>query len=198
MGNPLIIDLFVEDRAQEDFIKALVNRLAKENHIEADIRIRSARGGHGRALSELGLYQKSIIKGILPIPDALVVAIDSNCQRYMKAQSVIQNSLDERFSGNTVIACPEPHIERWYLADKISFSQVIGFFPRLSRRKCEKDYYKNILSQSVIDAGHIPTLGGIEFAQELVAAMDLYRAGKEEKSLKVFIDNLNTFLKRGQ
>lgn len=196
MGNPVIIDLFVEDRAHEDFITDLINRLAGENHKDVDVRVRSARGGHGRALSELALYQKSIIRGILAMPDILVVAIDANCQRYTTARQVIQNNLDEVFKDMTVIACPDPHIERWYLADKISFPKVIGSSPKLTRKKCERDYYKNILSKAVIDAGHMPTLGGIEFAREIVAWMDLYRAGKGEKSLKGFIDNLNSYLKR--
>jgi hypothetical protein len=37
-------------------------------------------------------------------------------------------------------------------------------------------------------------LGGIEFAEDLVASMDLYRAGKNEKSLKHFVDDLRAGL----
>ena len=37
--------------------------------------------------------------------------------------------------------------------------------------------------------GHPPTLGGIEFAAELVGEMDLYRAGENEPSLQHFIDD---------
>lgn len=41
----------------------------------------------------------------------------------------------------------------------------------------------------MIDAGYPPTLGGIEFAREIVQAMDLYRAKKTDRSLKHFIDD---------
>jgi hypothetical protein len=39
------------------------------------------------------------------------------------------------------------------------------------------------------------TLGGIEFAEEIVECMDLYRAGKDEPSLKHFIDELRSALR---
>ena len=40
-----------------------------------------------------------------------------------------------------------------------------------------------------MEAGYPPTLGGIEFAREIVQVMDLFRAGKADRSLKHFIDN---------
>lgn len=52
-----------------------------------------------------------------------------------------------------------------------------------------------ILSKAIVDAGHPNTLGGIEFAQELVASMDLYRAAKNEASLKHFLDDTIAHLK---
>jgi hypothetical protein len=62
--------------------------------------------------------------------------------------------------------------------------------------KCERGRYKRLLSSAVQAAGHIPTLGGIEFAQELAAAMDLYRAGKNDPALGAFIDDLQKMLQR--
>lgn len=53
-----------------------------------------------------------------------------------------------------------------------------------------RDYYKDALAKVVRKAGHPATLGGIEFAQELVERMDLYRAGRNERSLKAFVDDL--------
>jgi len=192
MDNPIRADLFVEDRAHEEFLLALLKRVARDHRRGIEIRVRSARGGHGRVLSELNLYQKAVLKGLggLTIPDLLVIGIDANCQPYHKVRNRISIELNARFQHRAVIACPDPHIERWYLADVGAFGEVAGSVPRVEKRKCERDRYEAILSQAVVDGGHVPTLGGIEFAREIVEAMNLYRAARAEKSLKAFLDDL--------
>ena len=193
----IVIDLFVEDRAHEEFLKNMLARLAKEAQRETTIRIRSARGGHGRVLEELSLYQKGVQKGLagMTMPDLLVVAADTNCSKFNKAIKAIREKLDSLFKDRTVVACPDPHIERWYLADPESFSRVVGVAPKVGKKKCERDYYKASLAKAVGEGGHPPTLGGIEFAREIVDAMDLYRAGKIEKSLKHFLDKAKAQLR---
>jgi len=192
MNDPILMDLFVEDRAHEEFLTAIALRLAREENKDVKIRVRSARGGHGRVLSELQLYQKSILNqlGIIAeMPDILLVAIDANCKTYNVAKKEIEQHIDAQFKDKTIIACPDPHIERWYLADVQSVTNVIGRQPKLSRKKCERDYYKTLLADTIMQAGHPPTLGGIEFARELVDAMDFYRAGKAERSLQHFLND---------
>jgi hypothetical protein len=198
MDKYIQVDLFAEDRAHEEFLLALLGRLASEHRKPIELRVRSARGGHGRALTELAFYQKSVVRqvGSLTMPDLLIVAIDANCQRFQAARKGIQEALDISFRDRTAVACPDPHIERWYLADLVAFEQVIGIMPQVGKQKCERDRYKTILSQAVAGAGHVAMLGGIEFAQDIVAAMDLYRASKSEKSLKAFLDEVNAHLKR--
>lgn len=100
------------------------------------------------------------------------------------------------FRQVTAVACPDPHVERWYMADPQSFAEVVGKVPRLRRRKCDRDCYKEMLTRLVAASGHPSTLGGIESAHDLVEAMDLYRAGKNAKSLKHFVDDLRTLLRR--
>lgn len=196
MGDPIAVDLFVEDRAHEEFIKPMINRLAREEHTAVSIQVRSARGGHGRATEELSLYQRTVKVGGVTAPDVLVVAIDGNCNRPTVAKSGLEKQIDEQFKDRTVIACPDPHIERWYLADPDSFATIVGSRPKLGRKKCERGRYKAILSQAVADAGHPATLGGIEFARELVQAMDLFRAGKTERTLKDFVQDVRNVLRR--
>jgi hypothetical protein len=99
------------------------------------------------------------------------------------------------FQPLVVVACPDPHIERWYMADPASFKEVVGRQPRLEKVKCERNRYKTILAQTIRDSGQITTLGGIEFARDLVAAMDLYRAGKLEPALKSFVEDLRGALR---
>ena len=189
MNNLALVDLFVEDRAHEEFLKAMLSRIATENNRRITVRVRSARGGRPRVLEELSLYQKSVLKApdSMSMPDLLFIAIDANCKRWNKARTEIQGKIQSPFTSRSIVACPDPHIERWYLADPDSFFQVVGVRPKVGRRKCERDRYKAVLSKAIVDAGHPPTLGGIEFAQELVGAMDLYRAGKAERSLKHFL-----------
>lgn len=197
MSSRLTVDLFAEDRAHEEFLRAMLNRIATEQDRNLTVRVRSARGGHPRVLEELGLYQTSVLKAPenLSMPDLVCIAIDANCKRWIRARTDIKKRIQSQFMQRAIIACPDPHIERWYLADPDSFAQVVGVRPKVGKRKCERDRYKAILSKAIVDAGHPVTLGGIEFAQELVAAMDLYRAGKSEGSLKHFLDETISHIK---
>jgi hypothetical protein len=197
MAKPLVVDLFVEDYAHEAFLSAMLRRLALAEGKEIVLRPRSAQGGHGRALTELGLYQRMIQKGQvgLGLPDLLVVGIDANCQSLTKARKAVEAKLEPPFIDRTVLACPDPHVERWFLADPTSFAQVVGASPKIGKRKCERDVYKGVLREAVVNAGHPVGLGGVEFAEEIVDAMDLYRAGKGEKSLKLFVDAVGRYLK---
>jgi hypothetical protein len=190
------LDLFVEDRAHEEFLRALATRIAQEESRSLDLRVRSARGGHGRALTEFDLYKRSLAIGVVGQPDLIIVAIDANCQRFHQAQKGIRDRLDSTLAGRVAIACPDPHIERWYMADPESFHDVVGRRPELPRVKCERDLYKRLLVRTIRDAGLVPTLGGIEFAHELACAMDFYRAGREDHSLKAFIDEFRNLLRR--
>jgi hypothetical protein len=145
----------------------------------------------------LKLYQKIVAKsavGFSP-PALLLVGIDGNCSTFTKARGAIQAAVGAPFSDRLVVACPDPHVERWYLADPESFKAVVGWRPSVAKRKCVRNYYKDALAKAVRQAGHPSTLGGIEFARELVAGMDLFRAGKNDRSLKAFLDDLRSKLR---
>lgn len=189
MNKALMIDLFAEDRAHEEFLKAVVRRLAREAARSIRLAVRSARGGHGRALTEFQTYQASVLRGIggLRLPDVACVAIDANCQHFAAATKAITGAIQDPFRDRVIVACPDPHIERWYLADPDSFCSAVGVRPTVTKRKCERALYKRDLERAVIEGGHPQTLGGIEFATEIVEAMDFYRAGKNEPSLRHFI-----------
>lgn len=191
----VIVDLLVEDAAHERFLRPLIARVADDVAMPVEIRVRAARGGHPRALRELRLYQRSVACGLTERPDLLVVAIDANCASYAKARDRVRHGIPKELRGITVIACPDPHVERWYLADPTSFAEVVGKEPRLGKRKCDRGRYKRILADTVAAAGHPVLLGGIEFAEDLVARMDLYRAGKKERSLKHFVEHLRGALR---
>ena len=192
MSSPVLVDIFVEDRAHEAFLVPMLRRIAQEEKVVVTPRVRSGRGGHGRAVTELKLYQDLVQKGAAGTtnPDLLIAGIDGNCSTFAKAKKAIVAATHAPFSDRLVVACPDPHVERWYLADPESFKDVVGHRPTIAKKKCVRNYYKNALANAVRKAGHPATLGGIEFAPELVERMDLYRAGKNERSLKAFVDDL--------
>jgi hypothetical protein len=192
MTRKVVIDIFVEDRSHEAFLKPLIERIAQEEKIVVLTRVRSARGGHGKAMEEYSLYQDYLLKGFLidAYPDLIVVAIDGNCLSFSKMRGEIQNKTKPDLKHLIVGACPDPHVERWYLADPNSFYDVVGHLPKVGRKKCKRDYYKNILTGTIRDAGHPIILGGMEFAQDLVTAMDLYQAGRNDHSLDAFVNEL--------
>ncbi|MBI1208135.1 MAG: hypothetical protein GC191_12725 [Azospirillum sp.] len=196
MLDRLAIDLFVEDQAHEKFLNSLIRRIAVEASQSVVVRTVSARGGHSRVFSELKRYQALLQRGALELPDLLVAAIDANCKGFVEARKLIIDALGVEWRERTAIACPDPHVERRFLADLESFHKVVGFTPSLKRAKCEQDYYKCVLAQAVRDGGHLSLLGGIEFADELVTAMDLQRAQRSTPSLGHFIEDFRALLKR--
>ena len=198
MSNQVVVDIFVEDHAHEELLKPLLTRIAREEHIEVWPRIRSARGGHGRAIAEFKLYQRVVVQSTLSnmSADLVVVAIDGNCSTFADARRRIQDATDQTLRDRLVIACPDPHIERWYVADPQSFETIVGHRPRVGSKKCVRDHYKQVLADAIQRAGHPVMLGGIEFASELVESMDLYRAGRKDSSLKAFLDDLRAKLRQ--
>src|SRR5436190_817377 len=117
--SSITADLFVEDNAHEEFVKNLLHRMAHEEAIDLSIQIRSARGGHPRVLDEFRYYQKAMLRrvGDMVRPDLLVVAIDANCNSFANARREIDSRIDTALKDVAVVACPDPHVERWYLAD---------------------------------------------------------------------------------
>jgi hypothetical protein len=196
MSEGRVVDLFVEDRAHEFLVGSLVRRIAAEESRSVELRVRAAAGGQGRAMAEFGNYQSLLLKQVLPIPHLIVVAIDANCARFRAARQAILDATRNELKQSVVAACPDPHVERWYMADPPSFRRVVGGSPRIKQKKCVRDYYKHALTKAVRNAGHPPTLNGIEFAADLAEAMDLYAAGKTDRSLNAFVSDLRAAIRR--
>ena len=194
MNDPVVADLFVEDRAHEAFVGPLMRRIAGEEQVGLTVRVRSARGGVTRVFHEFRTYQAVVEKGAFAdrTPDLLVVAIDGNCATFSKRRAEIEKATRPGLLDRLIAACPDPHIERWFLADPDSFYTVVGQRPAVGREKCERTHYKRLLAEAIRRGGQPATLSGIEFAAELVSAMDLYRSGKNDSSFKVFVDDLRT------
>jgi hypothetical protein len=191
------IDLFTEDFAHQEFLEAAIRRIAAEEGINPSLALRWGRGGHARVATELGTYQLALRKNLIRKPDLLVVGIDANC-RAGKAKKAIEDLIEPGVAGRIVIACPNPHIERWYLADTERFYRVVGYRPTLTAAKCNRDEYKRMLVDAVIAGGNVPTLGGLEFARDLVSGLDPFKAGKADGALRHFWDEARGALRSVQ
>ena len=191
MASFIAVGIFAEDQAHKRLLLPLIQRLAREEKVTVRPHVYLATGGHSRAMDEFRLHQRLLERAHNGdrVQDFLVVGIDGNCAAWTKARQCILEETRAPFSERVVAACPDPHVEHWYLVDSVAFGVVVGREPRMSRKKCARDYYKSILANTVRRAGHLSPLGGIEFAEELAEEMDFFRAGKKSPSLKAFLDD---------
>ena len=145
-------------------------------------------------MEEFGTYQALVEKGALAslAPDLVVVVIDGNCVSSRKKREEIRRATRPVLLDRLVAGCPNPHVERWLLADPDSFHRVVGYRPAIGHEKCEREHYKRLLGDAIRKGNQPATLGGIEFAAELVEAMNLYRAGKSDSSLRAFVGDLRS------
>ncbi|MDX1545689.1 MAG: hypothetical protein R3247_01805 [Rhodothermales bacterium] len=185
------IHLFCEDVGQERFVKAMLERFAVEYGVELRVTVWSARGGVGRMINRLQSYVAELEKvgGHVHIPDLIVVARDANCQGMAKTKKEVEGILG-RYIDFTVLAVPNPHVERWHLVDSSAFSQVLGTGCSAPDEKCEKERYKKLLVDAVLKAGVTPLIGGLEHTEDLVKAIDLDRMTTADESLGAFISEL--------
>lgn len=196
MPNPVRADIFCEDRGHESFVRRLALKVADEEGVELEIQTPSAKGGRARALQEFRGFQRAVRDGLSTrsVPDLMVVVIDCNCSDWHAVRDQIRGQIDDGVFPRSIVACPDPHIERWYLADPPSFTRVIGHDPTPVPDHCDREVYKRKLVESLRAGGKTVLSGGSEFAPDIVEAMDLYDAGQRQPSLRHFTDDLSTEL----
>lgn len=188
-----IVGMFMEDVAQEKFITSIIGRIASEIDIQIILDIRNATGGIPKMRGELSIFLRDHAQIGNPVFDILIIVQDADLVSEAETKRQIQRRIDRsRYQGEVVIAAPEPYIEAWYLADPISIQTVTGSpnLIQIPRGISEKDKYKYELSQAFPYAPY----GGIEYADEIVENINLYRAGQNVNSLRHFIDELRSTL----
>ena len=183
------INLFVEDVAHEDFLSALMRRLAHESNIEISIKPSNVRGGHGTVITELEQYIRDLHHNKEDLPDLVIVGTDSNCKSLSEREKVI-NEVVTDLSDIVISMIPEPHIERWLLLDSGAFKVVYGKGCPDPDRKCERKRFKNLLLQAIRDATTVAPIDGFERVEELVYSMDFQRMKQSDKSICRFLTPL--------
>lgn len=186
------VSLFGEDAGHEAVLKALLDRMSADHGVELRVASLSATGGITKVHYEFGLYLRDLEKGRLATPDMIVVATDGNCKGHTARRQEIQKvaAAYPALAELVVYAIPDPHIERWLLVDAEAFREVLGRGCDLPQHKCEKDFYKRILAREVQRAGLKPILGGLEYAEDIVHAMDLAKVEQSEASFEKLLKEL--------
>lgn len=192
----LSLSLFCEDSGHERFVRALVRRLAGEEEVPAELRTFSAEGGLGRTVDEFRRFQRAFRLGLVSgVPDLLIVVIDANSHGWAERRAEIESVVEPNLFPAFVIGCPDPHIERWCFADPDAFFRVVGKLPPADPGKFERNYYKNQLRKTILEAGQPILTDAMEFAPDFVREMDLFKAGKAQTSLRHFVDSLRSALR---
>ena len=187
------VALFGEDFAHRQIINALVRRIAADRGVEVRTEWRNATGGHGQVVREFERYIADLRRQPGSRPDIIVVATDANCAGLHERAKQF-----DAFEAPAPIvrAIPDPHIERWLLLDSAAFKSALGRGCDAPDMKCERNRYKQLLRQAVRDAGIEPSLGGVEFADDIVDAMDLGRAARADRSFQRFTEDLRRILQQ--
>ena len=191
------LGFFLEDIGHELLLCGLAERVAHDSGVQLEIMVLNASGGAPRRDEELRRFLEDYGRGDAPDFDLIVVARDTDCTGFQSVRTLLEGQVRESgYSGKVVYAIPEPHVECWYLADPPALQRVLQsdrLIP-VPDSRCGRDRFKERLVQAVTDTGVIPTLGGIEYAEAIVAEMDIYRAGRNVRSLRRFIDDFKDAL----
>jgi hypothetical protein len=188
------VDLFCEDLAHEGFARAIVERIAAEESLEASIRVGSARAGLPRLARELRAFGEAIRRQA-GAPDVLVVLADANAAGPAARREEIERVGLDAVVPAVAIGTPDPCVEAWFLADPQAIASLFEIAAP-DPPGADADSIKRRLVEAFSAADEIVTQGGAEFADEIVAGMDLYRAGQAAPTLKRFVDELRAALRR--
>lgn len=201
---------FFEDRAQEGFIKALVERIAQEVSIPLSSLVHDVRSAqHGsRVITEFKRFAKDTMGANPSDVDLLIVAIDGNCRGYRERVEELKKLLDRHpkskrlikpghpFRDKVIYAVPDPHIERWYLMDQRAFKLGVGIdkSPELPSYKCKRDHYKQLLAKTLKESNTGSLLTGAEYAERIVENIEsLDSLAKQNAGFERFIEDLRMF-----
>jgi hypothetical protein len=190
----LRVELLCEDNAHESCARALVKRTASELEVDTSIHTATASAGIPRLKRELRAFQ-SLVSHRGGTPDLLVVLIDANADGPAARRSEIMSVLDTSVFPEFVIGTPNPCVERWLLADPVSFSTTFGVQPEIGSAN-SRHAWKDRLVNTLEAAGQIVVQGGAEFAEEIIKPMDFYRAGKVDSTIQALADDLRAALRR--
>ena len=188
---------FLEDRAHENFITALVERIAQEMGVSVKHDVRSAVGGN-KVIGELKKFIGDFTNNSQNA-DIFIIARDSDCKNYSERVEEIKRifeNVNPELLEKAVFCIPDPHIERWYMEDFEALRKVLNKNISIDKPKydCEKNYYKNKLRNIFREVGSV--IGGVEYGDEIVSEIDIYLLEKANANFGKFVRDLKSLLKK--
>ncbi len=172
----------------------LVQRLAGELEVPVRLEWLNSSDGYGAVVREFDAYLQDLAQQG-GYPDLIVVATDANCKGFNERPRELARP---NVPITVIQAIPDPHIERWLLLDGEAFRDVVGRGCDAPDQKCERQRYKTLLINAIRDAGIMPILGGIEFAEDIVRRMNIERAMRSDNSLRRFISEIRQTFQQWQ
>ncbi len=190
MAEARSVAVFCDDRAHEALARAVLARLATEHRVSLDLRFASSRGGHPRVIAELKAFQQQFARRWPGAAQLLVVMVDANCLGWAQARKQCADEARLDLFPHIVVGCPDPHVERWYLADKAAFQAAVGARPEVTQGKCDRDYCKRAFATAVRQAGEIAVPDLYAFAPDIVDHLDLRSPDRLDRSFQAFLSDL--------
>lgn len=192
------IILFCEDSFHERFVLALLRRFQVEEGLPVAVKVLTSRGGLPRMRSEFKDFLRDLERDRQSPPDSIIVVVDANCMGHNDRKSEMGGAIQAhpRFEQLVSFAIPDPHLERWMLADPQAFRAVFQRGCTTPAVKCAKSEYKRLLRKEISASGIDPPLGGEEYAEEIVNAMNLAYVESAESSLGLFLTEVKALFRR--
>jgi hypothetical protein len=199
MANRLVVDVFCEDSGHENLLRNLIKILALSAGITTPLlRPHSARGGHGRAIASLKSWQRALRSGQQPRGDALLVLIDANSTGWRPMLRQIQDAVDRSLYPTVMIGCPDPHVEVWCTADPEAFQSLFSVPVPQPPMRSGRLVYKQWLADALEQAGEIMLTDPMAICLDLLPAMDMDKACKNNDSLNYLVGEIRAWLNRNR
>jgi hypothetical protein len=199
MADRLVIDVFCEDSGHETFLLNLIKVLALSAGITTPrLRPHSARGGHGRAIASLKNWQRALRSGQQPRGDALLVLIDANSTGWRPMVRQIQEAVDASLYPTVLVGCPDPHVEVWCTADPEAFQSLFSFPVPQAPARSGRLVYKQWLADALEQAGVIVLADPMSICLDLLPAMDMDKACRNNASLNYLVVQIRAWLNRSR
>lgn len=156
----------------------------------------SARGGHGRAISELKTWLRSLRSGAIERGDALLVVIDANSSGWRSMDREIRAGIDATLYPHFVVGCPDPHVEVWCAADPIACQKLFSVAVPPAPARGGRLVYKQWLWMALEQGGAVVLGDPMDICLDLLPAVDLNRACRNDAAPNHLVADLRALLKR--
>lgn len=145
-------------------------------------------GGFGKVETEVKRFLRDYKQGNAGFADLTIVVRDANCKGFNDRKALFDKIVKEVGfpTENIIYAIPDPHVERWMLLDADAFHQVFDVGCALPDQKCDKNRYKVVLLEQIREGELDPPLGGMEYADNIVAFLNIEVANRDDSFSKFY------------